>query len=467
MMRKAIIKPIIATFVILALLSVVLYAPTRASAATTTPQTSQLQQTGPYVTTNGAVNVRGGPGTGFYIKGILYLGEVVPVMGVSPDGGWWYVNTTFGSGWVSASEVTASNTSGVAVRNPGSIGTVTAGVLTVRGGAGPNAAALGQLRQGTQVFVLGRNDAGTWLQISWAYGTGWVSAAYMAVDGNVPGTGGGGADAVPVAPDAPYAIVNAAYLNLRSGPGVGYTLVGYLVGGDTVTIIGRSADNVWYQVQHTNGTTGWASGQYLITRNEFGGSPVTTDDLPNAELAAPVGIVNTGALNVRSGPGSQYTDIGTLAGGAEGTIIGRSADWAWWLMQSPVGTGWVSSRYIIVRGDKASIPYVAPGAAVPQAATGVQDGQGGANVTEEEPAAPQPELTGPMAFVATGRLNIRSGPNSVFSSLGSVSSTTRMPIIGQSPDRGWWYVESPFGNGWVSKLYVLAEGNTANVPVVQ
>jgi hypothetical protein len=42
-----------------------------------------------------------------------------------------------------------------------------------------------------------------------------------------------------------------------------------------------------------------------------------------------------------------------------------------------------------------------------------------------------------------------------------------MPIIGQSPDRGWWYVESPYGNGYVSKLYVIAEGNTSGVPIVQ
>ena len=69
--------------------------------------------------------------------------------------------------------------------------------------------------------------------------------------------------------------------------------------------------------------------------------------------------------------------------------------------------------------------------------------------------------------MATGALNIRSGPNSAFSSLGSVPARTRMPIIGQSPDRGWWLVQSPFGNGWVSKLHILVEGDAANVPVVQ
>jgi hypothetical protein len=42
-----------------------------------------------------------------------------------------------------------------------------------------------------------------------------------------------------------------------------------------------------------------------------------------------------------------------------------------------------------------------------------------------------------------------------------------MPIIGQSADRRWWKVNSPFGEGWVNKRYIVVEGNASNVPVVQ
>jgi hypothetical protein len=42
-----------------------------------------------------------------------------------------------------------------------------------------------------------------------------------------------------------------------------------------------------------------------------------------------------------------------------------------------------------------------------------------------------------------------------------------MSIIGQSPDRRWWKVDSPFGDGWVNKNYVLVEGDASDVPVVQ
>ncbi|RPJ32940.1 MAG: SH3 domain-containing protein, partial [Planctomycetaceae bacterium] len=108
-------------------------------------------QTGPYATSSGAVNVRGGPGTGFWIRATLALGEVVPILGISPDGAWWYVNTHFGEGWVAQISVTATNATGVAVVDPGPIGTVTSGVLNVRFGAGDQAASLGQISQGQQV----------------------------------------------------------------------------------------------------------------------------------------------------------------------------------------------------------------------------------------------------------------------------------------------------------------------------
>jgi uncharacterized protein YgiM (DUF1202 family) len=61
-------------------------------------------------------------------------------------------------------------------------GTVTATVLNVRAGAGTNQAIITQLKQGEQVTVIGRNDAGTWLHIRTAAGQeGWVSAEFVTV----------------------------------------------------------------------------------------------------------------------------------------------------------------------------------------------------------------------------------------------------------------------------------------------
>ncbi len=441
-MRRALFK----TFLIAALLFVVAFSSLSAPAT--------HAQMGPYITANGAVYVRGGPGTGFWILGTLYRGEMVPVQGVSPDSNWWYVKAAFGEGWVAGVGVTPSNTAGVAVVDPGPIGTVTAYTLRVRAGAGINAASLGVLRNGQQVFVLAQNADGSWLQVRWAYGTGWVSSAYMSLGGvpQVAADGQGGY--LPVGGEAPYAIVLAAYLNVRTGPGANYAILGQVQGGETLPIVGRSANNRWYQVETRFGT-GWVYSGYVATRNEYGGSPVTTASAANAEVDGPFGIVNTGALHVRSGPGGQYTSLGTLAGGTQTRIVGRNVDWSWWLLETPVGTGWCSARYIIARGDTSGVPYVPAGGVAPSI-----PGQGGGE-------APAPAIAGPVAIVTTGALNIRSGPNSAFPTLGAVYAGTQLPIIGQSADRGWWKVESAYGAGWVSKRYVVTTGSTAAVPVTQ
>jgi uncharacterized protein YgiM (DUF1202 family) len=410
-------------------------------------------QTGPYATSNGTVNVRGGPGAGFWILGTLYNGEVVPILGISPDSAWWYVNTTNGEGWVAQTGVTAVNTANVAVIDPGPTGTVIAGVLNVRAGAGENALLLGKLSMGQQVFVLARNADASWLQIRWAYGTGWVAAPFLALTGTPAAVLGDGAD-LPLTADTPFVLVMATHLNVRTGPGINYAVLGQANAGETLPIVGRTGDNLWYQVESRFGT-GWVYAGYVVTRNEYGGTPVTTGTADTAAVTGPFGIINTGALNIRSGPGIQFSSLGTLAGGVQTQIVGRNADWTWWLLDTPIGTGWANVIYILVRGDTSGVPYVDPGTSVP-----ASPGQGGA-------AAPPPALTGPIAFVATGALNIRTGPNSVFPSMGTVYAGTRMPIIGQSPDRGWWYVASSFGDGYVSKQYVMAEGDTSGVPVVQ
>ncbi len=425
-----------------------------ALAAPLAPGHTRQLQTGPYAITNGTTYVRSGPGTGFYIVGTLYSEATVPISSISPDGNWWYVTASFGDGWVSGMDVTPYNAADVAVRDPGPVALVTTGLLNVRNGAGPTAPALGRLSRGQQVFVLAQNTDGTWLQIRWEYGTGWISSAYVSLTGVPAPAADGNGDSIPLTADTPYGVVLVAYLNVRDGPGINYAVLGQLSGGSEVPIVGRSADSQWYQVD-TNFGEGWVYAEYLLPRNEYGTAPVNTPDSTDVDVAGPIGIINTGALNIRSGPGRQYTSVGVLAGGEQGQIIGRSADWSWWLMETSIGAGWASNYYVIERGDLSSVPYVQPGGTAAPA-----PGQTGGT-------APEPALGNPTAVVTTGALNIRSGPNSAFESIGTVYSGDTMPVIGQSVDRGWWQVESPYGAGWVSKLYVVVDGDTSNVAVTQ
>jgi heat shock protein HslJ/uncharacterized protein YraI len=64
---------------------------------------------------------------------------------------------------------------------------------------------------------------------------------------------------------------------------------------------------------------------------------------PSGVVIAPAGV------NVRTGPGSAYPIIGAANFGAEGAIIGRSADGQWWVtpvQSAPNGQGWVSADFV-------------------------------------------------------------------------------------------------------------------------
>ena len=97
--------------------------------------------------------------------------------------------------------------------------------------------------------------------------------------------------------------------------------------------------------------------------------PPVVIDPPTAQTASGVVIAPAG-VNVRSGPGSAYPILGAANFGAEGAIIGRSADGLWWVTPvrgAPNGQGWVSADFIRASNtenvpviDAPPLPTIAP-----------------------------------------------------------------------------------------------------------
>lgn len=87
--------------------------------------------------------------------------------------------------------------------------------------------------------------------------------------------------------------------------------------------------------------------------------------LPNV-IAAAQGFQLTmkNKLNVRSGPGTKYTILGTLAKGDVVDAIGRSADSKWYVIMYPPGMGWIinsKANFSSVGGNIKSLPeLIAP-----------------------------------------------------------------------------------------------------------
>lgn len=85
--------------------------------------------------------------------------------------------------------------------------------------------------------------------------------------------------------DSPTAVVRTAVLNLRSGPGVSYALVGRVVGGNQLPIVGRSTDAAWWQVTAA-GSDAWVFGELVQPIGPLDQVPAVDAPTPVAEMLA-------------------------------------------------------------------------------------------------------------------------------------------------------------------------------------
>lgn len=244
---------------------------------------------------------------------------------------------------------------------------VNTGKLNVRQGPAPTFAAVAQLNNRTAVTLLGRNADATWVEISVGTVRGWVNARYIATAINLstlPQTWGGTVVQPVPMPNLLSASVNTAFLNLRSGPGANFDILRKLARGQTMTLQGRNADGRWVRVVLPDGLVGWVSARYLSMSISAASLPLvsTTGVIPGAPQPVPVGgqtgiVANAAVLNVRLGPGVQFPAFTIISSGTGVSLIARSADGAWLLVQLADGrTGWVSSRFISTSFPLTSLP---------------------------------------------------------------------------------------------------------------
>ena len=123
----------------------------------------------------------------------------------------------------------------------------------------------------------------------------------------------------PVTAFAEQATVTGSEVNVRSGPGMAFSITGSLKRGTVVEVLNRSSDS-WYQVSWDSGS-GYISSAYLQLEAENGNASVTIsqDGVP--------GYIDGMYVSLRSGPGTTYSIIGTYSNGKPLTITGSSGAW--------------------------------------------------------------------------------------------------------------------------------------------
>jgi uncharacterized protein YraI len=140
---------------------------------------------------------------------------------------------------------------------------------------------------------------------------------------------------------------------------------------------------------------------------------------------AAVASVNTGAVNVRSGPGMQYGSIATLPFGFGVNLVARNTAGNWVLVALTNGvTGWVNLTYLFTNYPTRSLPV------------------------SEAPAAPSVVPTGTLSGALTPILRASPDPN------GAVVATPAMgaavTLIGRNFNSTWAQVRLANGTaGWI------------------
>jgi uncharacterized protein YraI len=106
-------------------------------------------------------------------------------------------------------------------------------------------------------------------------------------------------------------------LNIRSGPGPEYPVIGFIQAQDPVTMIGCIEGSLWCQITH-KGKEGWAYSQYLATQSA-GNRVIISERRPDV-------VVPTVTYNSTSGTTVAAGVVaGALVAGPVGAVVGGVA----------------------------------------------------------------------------------------------------------------------------------------------
>ena len=313
--------------------------------------------------------------------------------------------------------------------------------LNVRSGPGVGYPLVVVVEAGANVTLIGRNGDASWVNIQLAGGVqGWVNARYVTANiaiSSLPASAQG---------TAASASVNAYYLNVRSGPGVGFGVVGTLGQGDGVSMIGRNFDASWVEIVLPVGTRGWVNAGWLTPSIPVINLPITDGQgggTTNPPSGA-VGVVTAFYLNVRTGPGVAYPSLARLSKDQAVNLIGRNADGSWVQLSLPDNkSGWVNAGWLRLNVAASSLP-----------------------VTDGSTSGTQVPPPGPNAIVTAYYLNVRYGPSATYGAFARLSRDQYVGLVGRNASGTWVQIQIPAGaSGWVDANYLIPSVGIGTLPV--
>jgi anionic cell wall polymer biosynthesis LytR-Cps2A-Psr (LCP) family protein/uncharacterized protein YraI len=161
-------------------------------------------------------------------------------------------------------------------------------VVNVRSGPGIRFRTIGRMNGRQNARILGRSIDGTWVNVRFPKSNrlGWVKAEVV----KIVTSSGQPIVALPTSPPSPTAepivqptpVARAArvvvpsgdVVNLRSGPGTNFRVIGRMFGRQSATIVGKTNDGRWWQIQF-GGAAAWVAAEIVRASGNTINVPVT------------------------------------------------------------------------------------------------------------------------------------------------------------------------------------------------
>ncbi len=215
--------------------------------------------------------------------------------------------------------------------------------------------------------ISGQDSSGRWLRVVLpTAATGWLPAFALIVEGDLTDVAlvEDNASAGTVVPDAEVSVISYGRVNVRSGPGIGYEIVGQLDVDEHAAAIARSnRQNDWLLIQLTETeagsiTEGWVAFFTVNVQGDPRALPVLVPDSSGDALIPPSRLLRA-LFNVRLHDAPQLeADVTVIVPfDSQVTPIGRNASGDWIFVGYSDLTGWsVTQLFDITTSELAALP---------------------------------------------------------------------------------------------------------------
>lgn len=447
-------------------------------------------------------------------------GSNVNILAANPSksgysfGGWF----TASSGGTGVKYLNASTAGRTLYAQYGVPVTVTNSYVTIRSGAGTNYTSLGTVASGAQLVIV---ETAQINGVLWGrFIDGWVELSNTSYSQSGIQTNPNQSSSTAVNAGT---VVCTTGVNVRSGPGTNYPVVGSAYNGQRVSIYetvsvngsfwGRIGDNRWISLTYVklDSTTSGGNGSGDIIWNGSGSNNNNNNNTTSYQL----GVVTATGLNIRSAAGVGNPIVGALKKGDQVKIYGQytvnNTLWAK-INVGEAKEGWVCMNYISLvsngsgsNGSANNGTAIATGVVKANTNLNVRSGAGTAypkvgaltggtpvsiyekavvngmewgrigsgmwvcmayinlNSTPNIPGTPAAPTTGTGTVISSTNLNVRVGAGANYQKVGSLTPGTQVTIyeLATNGTQQWGRIGS---NMWVCMTYIRMNGSSTTVP---